>query len=227
MQITTECFKKEGMYLFFPNGESMDFSVENVRKVSEEIWNDPAMLPQQMREHVDFKVCSVCPFRGQEVLCSAMKPLLPFLEQIEKFVSYDRATAVYVHRDGEITIVQTDLQQGLQYLTNMSLFEYCENAKQFRHYFRGIRPFMKLEEAITRLVLNITLFHRDDSQKVEKVIKELRYHVTVASRSCVRRLGVMCKSDAFKNAYAKTQCFTEFLSINPESLIEAYFNEPL
>ncbi len=122
MQIDTEACEKEGMYLYFSNGESMDLSLETIKRVSEEIWNDPTLLPPQMRAHVDFKVCTVCPFRGKDILCSAMKPLLPFLEQVDKFVSWDRATAVYVHKNGEITISETDLQRALQYITNMSLF---------------------------------------------------------------------------------------------------------
>jgi len=37
----------------------------------------------------------------------------------------------------------------------------------------------------------------------------------------------MCKSDAFKNAYIKTQTFTEFLALDPQTLVEKYFKTGL
>jgi hypothetical protein len=213
------------MYLYFPDGDSLDLSVENIKKLSEDFWANPCLLPPEMREHVDFKTCAVCPFRGQDVLCSAMKPLIPFLEQIEKYLSHDRVTAIYVRKNGEILIAETTLQKALQFVTNMALFEYCENAKQFRAYFRGILPFMSLEEAIARLIMNINWLNRNEPGKAGQVIADLRNYVTVTSKSCIKRLGVMCKSDAFRNAYVKTQTFTEFLAMAPEVLTEKFFAE--
>lgn len=223
MQLDLNAYKKEGMYLLFPTGEKMDLSIDNIKQLSDEFWKDPCLLPTEMREHADFKTCTVCPFRGQAVLCSAMKPLIPFLEQIDKFLSWNRVTAIYVRQDGEVLVSETDLQKALQYITNMALFEYCEDAKQFKPYFHGILPFMPLEESITRLGLNIFWIHRNDRAKANRTIAEIRHHVTETSKSCIKRLNIMCKSDAFKNAYVRTQTFTEFLAMDTEVLLDRYF----
>ncbi|MFH0984732.1 MAG: hypothetical protein V1882_04275 [Candidatus Omnitrophota bacterium] len=224
MQLKTEQYKKEGMYLSFQNGETLDLSVENIQKLSEEFWKDPHRLPLAMRQHDDFKTCKVCPHRGQDVLCSAMKPLLPFLEQMEKYLSCDYVTAIYVQGDGKITISETDLQHALQYVTNMALFEYCEDVQRYQPYFKGIVPLMSLEEAIVRLAMNVFWIHRDHPAEADRVIAELREHVTETSKSCIKRLTVMCRSDAFRNAYLKTQTFIEFLAMDPKVILRKYFS---
>lgn len=224
MQLNTKQFKKEGMYLYFQNGDTLDLSVENIQRLSEEFWQDPERLPLAMREHADFKTCKVCPYRGKDVLCSAMKPLLPFLEQMEKYLSCEHVTAIYAQSDGKITISETDLQHALQYVTNMALFEYCEDVQRYQSYFKGIMPLMSLQEAIVRLAMNVFWIHRDQPLEADRVIAELREHVMETSKSCIRRLTLMCRSDAFRNAYVKTQTFIEFLAMDPKVILRQYFS---
>jgi hypothetical protein len=136
-----------------------------------------------------------------------MKPLLPFLEKMNNFASYDKVTAVYVRNkdDNVIYVSDTKVQNTLQYVVNMSLFEYCENAKQFKEYFRGIMPFMKTEEIISLVFLNLYWFFRGDKEKMKAEIERMNFDITNTTSNCVKRLNLLCSSDAFMSAYINTQ----------------------
>ncbi|MBU1726247.1 MAG: hypothetical protein KJ880_01260 [Candidatus Omnitrophica bacterium] len=223
MEIKTDAYKREGMYLHLADGDFFDFSRENIQKLADEYWNDPSKLPPRVRENEYFKTCTVCPYKGQDVFCSAMKPLLPFLDKMEKFSSFDRVTAVYVRHEGLIHVAETAMQDALQYVTNMSIFEYCENAKQFRLYFRSVMPFMGLNEAAAITFLNIYWLNAGDREKVNSAARKMVSDITQTTSSCVKRLNLMCDSDAFMNAYVKTQIFAQVLTLNMNSVLQEYF----
>ena len=225
MLIDIDHYNKEGMYLNFADGRLLDLSKENVHRLADEYWNNPSKLPPHVRQDDAFKTCSVCPFKGQSVFCSAIKPLLPFLEEMDRFNSYDNVTAVYVKRKGLVDVCETNMQNALQYVTNMATFEYCEDAKQYRIYFQGIEPFMGMKEALSRLFLNIYWLNKGDWKKVYTVIEEMRYAVTVISKNCVERLNLMCNSDAFVNAYVKTHILADMLGVNFDETLEKYFTD--
>lgn len=223
MEIKTEVYKKQGMYLLFTNGDTLDFSKENIKQLADEYWNNPLKLPSQIRENKIFKTCTVCPYRGQDVFCSAMKPLLPFLEKVENFVSYDKVTVIFIKDKDIMYVSDTTMQDALQYVTNMSIFEYCEDVKQYHKYFQGVIPLMDLKEAVSRIFMNIYWLNRGDSEIVNKIIDELNDHITVTSKSCVDRLNLMCKSDVFQNAYVKTHTLAMMLSFDINDTLEQYF----
>jgi hypothetical protein len=223
MEIKTDAYKNEGMYLHFPNGDCLDLSQDTIKQLGEEYWNNPSKLPPSMRENEYFKTCEVFPYRGQNVFCSAMKPLLPFLEKINNFVSYDKVTAVYVDRMGHLHVSDTAINKALQYVVNMSFFEYCEDVKQYKEYFRGIIPFMDLSEAVSHLFLNIYWLNKADAGKINETIKKIHYNMTNTSKSCIKRLNLICKSDAFMNAYVHTHSIIELLSSHPGTMLEQYF----
>lgn len=222
--ICIDTHKREGMYLHFTDGVLLDLSKERVQRLADEYWNNPAKLPLHIRQDNAFKTCDVCPFKGRSVFCSAIKPLLPFLEEMDKFRSFDKVTAVYVKKEGLAYISETAMQNALQYVTNMAVFEYCEKAKQYHIYFQGIEPFMDMSEARSRLFLNIYWLNKGDREKVGRLIDEMRHAVTVISKNCVERLNLLCKSDAFINAYIKTHTLAETLAIaGIDATLEEYF----
>lgn len=221
--IGADIHKREGMYLHFSDGRLIDLSKNQVRRLAEEYWNNSSRLPPHIRQDDAFKTCDVCPFKGQNVFCSAMKPILPFLEEIDRFYSYDKVTAVYVKKEGLAYVSETNMQNALQYVTNMAIFEYCEDAKQYHIYFQGIEPFMEMSESVSRLFLNIYWLNKGDWKKVHTTIDEMRHAVTVTSKNCVERLNLMCKSDAFTNAYVKTHILSEMLAVDIiEATLEKY-----
>lgn len=227
MELRTEAYPNEGMYLRFVNGDTLDLSVARIRKLADEYWNNPAKLSPQIRNSVDFKTCSICPYRGQNVFCSALKPILPFLERLEQFSSYDKVTAIYRTKDNVLCCADTVLQKALQFVTSMALFEYCEDAKQYHIYFKGVTPFMGWKESAIRIFLNIYWVHRGDEAKVKLTVKEMCAHVNITTTSCVKRLNAMCESDSFINAYVETHGFSTVLEQNIEALVERYFRSKL
>lgn len=218
--------KQEGMYLYSVDGALLDLSKERVLRLTQEYWHDPAKLPLHMRQDDAFKACSVCPFKDQDVFCSTLKPLLPFLEDMERFKSYDKVTAIYVKKEGLASVKETTMQDALQYVTNMSIFEYCEGAKQYRRYFKGIEPFMEVNESRSRLFLNIYWLSNGDRGKARSAMEEMRQVITVISKNAVARLNVMCKSDAFSNAYVKAHSLVSILPIiDIDVTLAQYFTE--
>ena len=216
--------KDRGMYLHFSDGSVIDFSEGHVRDLAEEYWQNPSKLPPRIKENDAFKTCSVCPFLGQDVFCSAMKPLLPFIEQVDQFNSYDKVTAVYVKRAGLEYICETNMQTALQYVTNIAVFEYCEDAKQFRRYFQGIEPLLDMTEVVSRLFLNIYWLSKGNRRKIAKTINDMQHAVTVTSKSCVNRLNLMCQKDGLINAYVRTHILAGFLRVNVvDSFLDRYF----
>jgi hypothetical protein len=115
------------------------------------------------------------------------------------------------------------MQTALQYVTNMAIFEYCEDAKKYHRYFKGITPFMNSNEVACRIFLNIFWLAKGGRWRTNRIIKEMKRTISVTSKSCVKRLNLMCKSDAFMNAYVKTQIVTEMLSFNIDATLEKYF----
>ncbi|MFC1596299.1 hypothetical protein ACFL4D_03375, partial [Candidatus Margulisiibacteriota bacterium] len=110
-------------------------------------------------------------------------------------------------------------------MTNMAIFEYCENAKQYHVYFKGITPFMKLKDAVRNIYMNIYWIHHGNRKNIDHVIKKMAYDLTLTTSSCVKRLGTMCKNDAFMNAYARTQSASLILSFHDSETLENYLKE--
>ena len=227
MEIKTGNYEKEGLYILCNNGDFLDFSKERIKQLGDEYWNNPSKIPPHIRENDDFKTCTVCPYRGQNVFCSAMKPLLPFIGNMDKFVSYNDVTAIYVNQNGLIHVSDTTIQDALQYVTNMALFEYCEDAKGYRKYWKGITPLIKLKEAACQIFLNIYWLNKGNREKVNETIEEMRDAITYTTTSCVKRLNVMCKSDAFTNAFVKTQLYAEVLFMDIDDKLEKYYKGEL
>ncbi len=224
MEIKFEDCKKDGMYLF-SDGNCIDFSKERIKALGDEYWSDTNKLPEHIRENDDFKTCTVCPYRGQKVFCTAMKPLLPFLEQMDIFKSHDAVAVVYV-RNGQIRYIPAaTMQHALKYVTNMALLEYCEDAKAYHKYFRGIDPFMNTEEAGCRLFMNIFWLQNGDRAKVGEILKEMHRTILVTAKSCVKRLNLICQNDAFMNAFILSEGLLAALSMDPDDMLKEYFDE--
>lgn len=226
MNIDVENYRKEGLYLHFENGYFLDLSRERVLELAEDYWNDPKKLSLEIKEHEHFKTCSVCPYRGENVMCSALKPILPFLEEMEKFISCDRVNAIYVDKNHAAHVSSTSLQEALQYVTNMGVFEYCEDTKQYRPYFRGIMPLMSVNDSAALILLNMFWLSGGDKEKVLIKAKDISKAVLTTSRSCIQRIRLVCKSDAFINAYTCTHTLSEVFSRHMDRILNDYFKTP-
>lgn len=219
MRIDATAYPEEGMYLHCQNGTFFDFSLTNIASLAAALWEDPTRLSPEIRHDELFKTCAVCPFRGQDVLCSAIKPLLPFLENVEAFKSIDRVTIVYRDAKGIVSCQDADMQNALQYLTDMSVFQYCEDMKGYKPYLLGVKPMRSTQENVQTLLLNIFWRTNGDRTKAKQVIDEIQNAINIVTRNCFRRLHLMCRSDAFKNAYVKTHIIGELMELSSEKFL--------
>jgi hypothetical protein len=220
MTIDVAVYPEEGMYLHCHDGTFFDFSVTNIARLATALWNDPSRLSPEIKHDELFKTCAVCPFRGQDVLCSAIKPLLPFLENVERFKSFDRVTIVYRNPQGVVSSQCVDMQTALQYLTDMSVFQYCEDMKGYKAYFLGVTPMRSTQDNVQTLLLNVFWKTKGNRQAAKQVMVELENAINIVTRNCFHRVHLMCRSDAFKNAYVKTHIIAELISFFSEKFLE-------
>ena len=203
-----------GLYLLFPNGHRIDLTRERIESKTEQFLNDPALIPDSVKAAATYAPCAICPERHTARICHAIMPILPFIEQVADYMSYDEVTAIYRERDQPLWHgKQTTMQQALQCITILSLTEYCEVGRTYQVYFRGINPLMPPDEIAARVYRNIFWEHRGQMDAVRDVITRMRHEITITATCQIERLRLICSSDAFINAFVNTQVSVEFLLV--------------
>ena len=87
-------YKQEGLYLHFEDSSSLVLTKEVIEQTAEKFWQDPTKILPEVKESDEFLRCSICPGRNQAGLCAGLGPVLPFLEYVDKYVSFDKVVAV-------------------------------------------------------------------------------------------------------------------------------------
>lgn len=154
-------------------------------------------------------------------ICDAIRPVLPFLEKLDKYFSYDKVTAVYRGGGGGMLHVkETDLQEALQYVSLLSLLRYNQVLRKYWKYYYGVTPLMSSPEAAGRIYINMYWQHKGDKAEIDKVIAQFREELMISSENQVKRMNLVSRNDVFINAFVKTQVVSEFLSMDIESAID-------
>ena len=217
-------YEQKGLYLIFPDSTRLVLTRENIERVTEEYWKNPSKIPLQIKKTSDFKLCPICPFKG-EGLCFAIRPILPFLEAVDKYVSYDEVTAVYKGDEKQVYhISDTTMQDALKYVSILSLTRYCQTGRKYWRYFFGVIPLMGAQGMAVRLYLNIYWLHKGKIKEIKNFISKFDEEMKTTSENQVKRLNLICKNDAFMNAFIATQITTEFLSMGIGKILEASFD---
>jgi len=134
-------FQEEGLYLIFSDEKCISITQKEIKKYFKNFFTNKSFFPLAVRNAAEMELCEHCPGKKiGEVFCVALRPVLPFLEDIDKYMSYEKVTAVYRAADQNIlTIAKTDLQSALTYVSIISLIFYCKNNEKYKEYFYGIR----------------------------------------------------------------------------------------
>jgi len=218
-------FEKEGLYLLFPDSTRLELTKENIEKVTDRYWQDLTKIPEDKRKALEFQRCPFCPRKEKEDICDAIRPVFPFLDIVDQYVSYDKVIAVYKGgEDKSVHISATTMQDALKYVSILSLLRYDLVLQKYWKYYYGIIPIMSGREVATRVYLNMYWLHQGDLGQVKEMIKRFGEELKVSSANQVRRLNLICKNDAFLNAYVNTQLVTQFL-INMEAILRKSFDE--
>jgi len=218
-------FEKEGLYLLSPDSTRLDLTKENIERVTDRYWQDPTKIPEDKRKAIEFQKCYFCPHRDKEDICDSIRPLLPFLDIVDKYVSYDKVIAVY--KGGEEKLVhirETTMQDALKYVSILSLLRYNLVLQKYWKYYYGIIPIMGGREVATRVYLNMYWLHNGNLEEIKEMIKKFGEELRVSSTNQVKRMNLVCKNDAFVNAFVNAQLVTQFL-INIEYILAKSFDD--
>jgi len=151
--------------------------------------------------------------------------VLPFLDIVDQYVSYDKIIAVYKGKEDKLVHVRaTTMQDALKYVSILSLLRYNLVLQKYWRYYYGIIPIMSGREVATRVYLNMYWLHKGNLEEIKGIIKKFGEELKVSSTNQVKRLNLVCKNDAFLNAFVNTQLVTQFL-INMEDILMKSFNE--
>ena len=214
LQIDICGFEKEGLYLIFPDSTWLDLTRDNIENEAKKFWEDPAKITPQLKEAIEFKKCSYCPRKARNDICDAIRPVLPFLDRIDKYVSFDKVTAIYKGKEGLIHVKDTSMQEALRYVSILSLIYYHQTNRKYWRYFYGIIPIAGVRDTAARMYLNMYWVHKGDKEKIKKIIEQFIEELRESSDNQVKRLNLICKNDAFMNAFVSAQVVTEFLSMD-------------
>lgn len=220
-------YKEEGIYIILPDETQLLLTRTNVERIAKEFWNDPAKISVEIKKASKFQRCEICSKKGLGGLCNAVRPIFPLLEQLDKYVSYDKVIVVYSDgKESILHIADATIQNALRYISALSLMVYCQEGRKYWKYFYGINPLMTGKEIASRICLNMYWLYKSSKQEeIDKIIKEFTNEIRITSKNQVERLNLVCKNDAFMNAFVNTQLVTEFLSMGiRESLNQSFEN---
>jgi hypothetical protein len=218
-------FEKEGLYLLFPDSTRLELTKENIEKVTDRYWQDPTKIPEDKRKAIDFQKCYFCPHKNKEDICDSIRPMLPFLDIVDQYVSYDKIIAVYKGSEDKLVHVKaTTMQDALKYVSILSLLRYNLVLQKYWRYYYGIIPIMSGREVATRVYLNMYWLHQGNLEEIKEMINRFGEELRVSSTNQVKRLNLVCKNDAFVNAFVNTQLVTQFL-VNIEGILTKSFDD--
>jgi len=208
-------YTQKGLYLILKDSTKIVLTRENIENTALEYWNKPDKIPSKVKSAIDFQRCPFCPLKGKDDFCDAIRPVLPFLEIIDKYVSFDEVVAVY-KEDGSklVHVADTTMQEALKYVSLLSLMQYCQIGRKYWRYYMGVMSLKGSKEAAVRIYLNIYWLHKGNREEIDNLISTFMEQIKIMARNQVNRMNLICEKDAFLNAFANTQIATELLSMD-------------
>ncbi|MDJ0766215.1 MAG: hypothetical protein QNJ97_24750 [Myxococcota bacterium] len=226
-QLLQSDFQQEGLYLFFSDAHYISITEVEISKFFAETKTHPSLIPKEVIHSHDLELCDHCPNKSKpNAFCGMLKPILPFLKDIDRYMSYDNVTAVYKQENPNlISISETTLQEALKYVSILSLVQYCKTNKRYWKYFYGITPLLELETVIAKTYLNLFWHCQGDQEQMKRVIAVFVRDIGDSSKFLLNRLRAICSNDAFINAIANTQVSTEILSMDVSHVLMKEFED--
>lgn len=219
-------FEKEGLYLIFPDSTRLELTKDNIEKTSENFWQDASKITPEMKKAIDFQKCYFCPRKNKEDICDSIRPVLPFLDKVDKYVSFDEVIAAYKsNQDGLLHIKKTTMQDALRYVSILSLLRYNMVLRKYWRYYYGVIPLMGGKEVACLIYINMYWQHKGSKEELDSVIAKFREEIRVSSENQVKRMNLVCKNDVLINAFVNTQIVSEFLAMDIEDAIVKSVNE--
>ncbi len=205
-------FAEPGLYLVTPGGEKIVLTRRLIEERTRALLDDPATLPPEIRAAADYQPCDICPERETAEICHAILTTLPFFDDVDRYMSYDRVTAIF--RDGDndtLLIRETSMQEALQYVSILSLMHYCEVGRKYYAFFEGVNPLMPQIQIATAVFRNMYLACEGDLNILTETLQTMQAELLQTSQCQIKRLQLISNGDAFLNAFVATESTTELM----------------
>jgi hypothetical protein len=217
-------YEQEGLYIIPEDSSPLALTRNNIEQTAKKFWEEPGKIDSKVKAAAEFQRCDFCPLRKTGGLCDAIRPTFPFLGALDKYLSYDKVTAIYKEDKGGLYVHRTTMQKALRYLSTLSLVYYCQVTRKYWKHFWGIMPLMEAQEIAARLYLNFLYLNKASKRAANKSISKFKEEITITSRNQVKRMNRVCENDAFMNAFVNTQIITDILSFDVSKLVDEGFN---
>lgn len=218
--IDTSEFACPGLYLLWPDGSRLSLTRSAIEAKTRAMLDDPSRIPPHVKAAADYKACAICPQRDTAEICHSIMTTLPFIDDIERYASFDRVTAVYREENSApLHVVETTTQAALKYVAILGLTTYCEVGRKYGPYFQGINPLMTPRDIALAVLRNIHLATRGNMTQVAEVIHTMQGEILHTVRCQTERLRLVSKSDAFLNAFVGAHTTTSFLFLELRELM--------
>lgn len=217
-------YGQKGLYLHFQDLSRLVLTREVIERTANEFWQDSAKIPPGVKKAREFQRCPHCPLKGENDLCDAIRPVLPFLEKVDKYISFDRVTAVYRGEHPEVLhISDTNMQNALRYVSILSPMFYCQGGRKYWKYFFEVIPLGGAKAIASRIYLNMYRLHNGKKKEIDKVIAGFKEQTRISTQNQVKRLNMLCKNDTFLNAFVNTHIITDVLSMDMDKVLDESF----
>lgn len=212
--IRTSDFCEPGLYLIWPDGKRLDLTRKAIEAKARAMLDDPGQIPARVRAAVDYQACDICPEREKAEICHAIMVTLPFMDEIDRYMSYDSVTAVFRDEGSEVLcVVETTMQDALQYVTILGLTTYCEVGRKYAAYFDGIDPLMTPAQVAAAVFRSIYVDAGGEIDKVVGVVTAMKDEILHTADCQAKRLRLISQGDAFLNAFVETHTTTQMLFV--------------
>lgn len=205
-------FPEAGLYLLWPDGRRLDLTRARIEACTRAMLDDPTRIPPQVKAATEYQACDICPQRDTAEICHSIMTALPFLEDIDRYMSYDEVVAVYREAGSDVLqVIETTMQEALKFISILSLTHYCEVGRKFGPYFEGVNPLMPPPDLAAAVYRNLFLAVHGDLDQLRSTIETMQSELLQTARCQIARLQLISQRDAFLNAFVATHTSTQLL----------------
>lgn len=217
ISLNLDNFQSEGLWLIFSDSSQIALTRDIIDQIAKVYLVDPENLPPELEDAKDFRACAHCPKKNEYIICSALKPILPFIASIDQYQSFEEVTAVFHATNSSVLHVSyTTMQQALIYVAILSLVYFCDSSERYCRFFQDINPLVDGEIISRRVYANIYLYHQGNQNDINSTISALKKSIYESTRSLTKRLRLLCENDSFINAFVNANLIMTFLELEVE-----------
>lgn len=215
VSLNLDKFEDKGLYIIFNPKNILSLTDKIIHDTAENFLSDSSKISNEVKNNLLFQRCNHCPKRQEKTLCDSLRTILPFMDTIDKYKSYDKILILYRGNEKQLYYLSdTTMQVAFQYTAILTLTQYCQFGIRYKTYFYGVVPVMSAPEVAKRIYLNAYFLHKGNEKEINSFIKEFSDGVLISSTRQVERLRLICKNDIFMNSFVTMQMVTQFLTLD-------------